>query len=81
MKLPSHILYRLDLEMEGLPLKLLKKLLCGKVKDGKVEVYTNTIFFIRHVDKKVIIVQDDLMEFEDFPCPESEFMGFLEGRY
>ena len=81
MKIPSNILYRLDLEMEGLSFKILKKHLRGKVKDGKVNVYTNTIFFIRHVDKKVIVIQDDLMEFEDFPCPESELMDFLEERY
>lgn len=79
--LPKNLLYRLDLEMEGLPKRSLQNALTdAELKDGEI-FWTNTILFVHHIKTGEITIQDDLMEFEDFTCSVTRFLNFIENRY
>ncbi|OUS36143.1 hypothetical protein A9Q94_10440 [Rhodobacterales bacterium 56_14_T64] len=79
--LPKNLLYRLDLEMKGLPKRTLQNALTdAKLEDGEI-FWTNTILFVRHIKTGEITIQDDLMEFEDVTCTVARFLNFIENRY
>ena len=81
MMLPKNLLYRLDSEMRRLPKRTLQNALTdAKLKDGEIFL-TNTILFVRHIKTGEVTIQDDLMEFEDFPCSVARFLTFVENRY